>query len=83
MKYYELIVSARDAEVLALMLGERRRQPAGTLSGGQLARVSLASALQAVVSLRLVPRAVRLPLGRRFLLGLRVAVRQLPPPGGG
>ena len=28
MKYYELIVSARDAEVLALMLGERRRQPA-------------------------------------------------------
>ena len=28
MKYYELIVSTRDAEVLALMLGERRRQPA-------------------------------------------------------
>lgn len=28
MKYYELIVSARDAEVLALMLGERRRHPA-------------------------------------------------------
>ena len=28
MNYYELVVSARDAEVLALMLGERRRQPA-------------------------------------------------------
>lgn len=27
-KYQELMVSARDAEVLALMLGERRRQPA-------------------------------------------------------
>jgi regulator of nucleoside diphosphate kinase len=27
-KYHELIVSASDAEVLALMLGERRRQPA-------------------------------------------------------
>jgi regulator of nucleoside diphosphate kinase len=26
MKYYELIVSVRDAEVLALMLGERRRR---------------------------------------------------------
>jgi len=28
MKYHELIISARDAEVLALMLGERRRQHA-------------------------------------------------------
>lgn len=28
MKYQELIVSARDAEVLALMLGERRRRHA-------------------------------------------------------
>jgi regulator of nucleoside diphosphate kinase len=27
-KYHELILSARDAEVLALMLGERRRQHA-------------------------------------------------------
>ena len=27
-KYHELIVSASDAEVLALMLGERRRAPA-------------------------------------------------------
>jgi regulator of nucleoside diphosphate kinase len=27
-RYYELILSARDAEVLALMLGERRRQHA-------------------------------------------------------
>lgn len=28
MKYHELVISARDAEVLALMLGERRRQHA-------------------------------------------------------
>ena len=28
MKYHELILSARDVEVLALMLGERRRQHA-------------------------------------------------------
>jgi regulator of nucleoside diphosphate kinase len=28
LKYHELIISARDAEVLALMLGERRRQHA-------------------------------------------------------
>ena len=28
MKYHELMISARDAEVLALMLGERRRQHA-------------------------------------------------------
>lgn len=55
-KYHELILSARDAEVLALMLGERRRQHA--LEAG--AADALADLL---VEARLVPHE-RLPADR-------------------
>jgi regulator of nucleoside diphosphate kinase len=55
-KYHELIVSASDAEVLALMLGERRRAPAlETAAADALADL--------LVEARLVPHE-RLPADR-------------------
>jgi regulator of nucleoside diphosphate kinase len=69
MKYYELIVSARDAEVLALMLGERRRQPAMEAAAAD----ALADVL---LDARLVPHE-ELP-DDRIALNSTVTYRQEP-----
>jgi regulator of nucleoside diphosphate kinase len=55
-KYHELILSARDAEVLALMLGERRRQHA-------LEAAAADALADLLVEARLVPHE-RLPADR-------------------
>jgi regulator of nucleoside diphosphate kinase len=68
-KYHELIVSASDAEVLALMLGERRRAPALE-----------AAAADALADLLLEARLVapeRLPADR-IAMNSRVVYREEP-----
>jgi regulator of nucleoside diphosphate kinase len=55
-RYHELIVSTRDAEVLALMLGERRRQPA-------LEAAAADALVELLLEARLVPHE-RLPADR-------------------
>ena len=68
-KYYELILSAADAEVLALMLGERRRQFAY--------EAAAADALSdLVVEARLVPDH-ELP-GDRVAMNSKVTYREEP-----
>ena len=69
MKCYELIVSARDAEVLALMLGEQRRQPAPEAAAAD----ALADVL---LEARLVPEE-ELPEDR-IALNSTVTYRQEP-----
>ena len=69
MKYYELIVSARDAEVLALMLGERRRQPA-------LEAAAADALADVLLEARLVPHE-ELPEDR-IALNSKVTYRQEP-----
>ena len=69
MKYYELIVSARDAEVLALMLGERRREPA-------LEAAAAAALADVLLEARLVPEE-ELPEDR-IALNSTVTYRQEP-----
>jgi regulator of nucleoside diphosphate kinase len=71
MKYYELIVSARDAEVLALMLGERRRQPA-------LEAAAADALADVLLEARLVPHE-ELPEDR---IALNSAVTYRQEPGG-
>jgi regulator of nucleoside diphosphate kinase len=55
-KYNELVISASDAEVLALMLGERRRQPA-------LEAAATDALAELLLEARLVPHE-RLPADR-------------------
>ena len=69
MKYYELIVSARDAEVLALMLGERRREPA-------LEATAADALADVLLEARLVPEE-ELPQDR-IALNSTVTYRQEP-----
>jgi regulator of nucleoside diphosphate kinase len=68
-KYHELIVSASDAEVLALMLGERRRHPALEAAAGD----ALADLL---VEARLVPHEA-LPADR-IAMNSKVTYREEP-----
>lgn len=68
-KHHELIVSARDAEVLALMLGERRRAPA--------LEADAADALaELLLEARLVPHE-RLPADR-IAMNSKVIYREEP-----
>ena len=69
MKYYELVVSARDAEVLALMLGERRRPPA-------LEAAAADALADVLLEARLVPHE-ELP-DDRIALNSAVTYRQEP-----
>ena len=69
MKHHELILSARDAEVLALMLGERRRQHAREAA----AAAALADLL---VEARLVPHE-KVPADR-IAMNSRVTYREEP-----
>ena len=69
MNYYELVVSARDAEVLALMLGERRRQPA-------LEAAAADALADVLLEARLVPHE-ELP-DDRIALNSTVTYRQEP-----
>ena len=69
MKYYELVVSARDAAVLALMLGERRRQPA-------LEAAAVGALADVLLEARLVPHE-ELP-DDRIALNSTVTYRQEP-----
>jgi regulator of nucleoside diphosphate kinase len=70
-KYHELIVSASDAEVLALMLGERRRQPA-------LEAAAADALAELLLEARLVARE-RLPADR---IAMRSKVTYQEEPGG-
>ena len=69
MNYYELVVSARDAEVLALMLGQRRRQPA-------LEAAAADALADVLLEARLVPHE-ELP-ENRIALNSTVTYRQEP-----
>lgn len=69
MKYHELIISARDAEVLALMLGERRRQHA-------LEAAAADALADLLVEARLVPHEA-LPADR-IAMNSWVAYREEP-----
>jgi regulator of nucleoside diphosphate kinase len=68
-KYHELILSARDAEVLALMLGERRRQHA-------LEAAAADALADLLVEARLVPHE-RLPADR-IAMDSKVEYREEP-----
>ena len=68
-KYHELILSARDAEVLALMLGERRRQHA-------LEAAAADALADLLVEARLVPHEA-LPADR-IAMNSWVAYREEP-----
>jgi regulator of nucleoside diphosphate kinase len=69
MNYHELIISARDAEVLALMLGERRRQHA--------LEAAAANALaDLLLEARLVPEE-KLPADR-IAMNSKVTYREEP-----
>lgn len=68
-KYHELVLSASDAEVLALMLGERRRQHALEAEAAD----ALADLL---VEARLVPHEELPP--DRIAMNSRVTYRPLP-----
>ena len=68
-KYHELILSARDAEVLALMLGERRRQHA-------LEAAAADALADLLVEARLVPHE-ELPADR-IAMNSWVAYREEP-----
>lgn len=68
-KYHELILSASDAEVLALMLGERRRQHA-------LEAAAADALADLLVEARLVPHEELPP--DRVAMNSRVAYREEP-----
>jgi len=68
-KYHELIVSSSDAEVLALMLGERRRAP-------MLEATSADALADLLVEARLVPHE-RLPADR-IAMNSKVVYREEP-----
>jgi regulator of nucleoside diphosphate kinase len=68
-RYHELILSARDAEVLALMLGERRRQHA-------LEAAAAAALADLLVEARLVPHE-ELPADR-IAMSSKVTYREEP-----
>lgn len=72
MKYHELILSARDAEVLALMLGERRRQHS-------LEAAAADALADLLVEARLVPHEELPP--DRIAMNSRVTYEE--EPGGG
>ena len=67
-KYYELILSSADAQVLALMLGERRRHPAESAGADALSDL--------LVEARLVPHE-ELPFDR-VAMNSKVAYREEP-----
>jgi regulator of nucleoside diphosphate kinase len=69
MNYHELVISARDAEVLALMLGERRRQHA-------LEAAAADALADLLLEARLVPEE-KLPADR-IAMNSKVTYREEP-----